>query len=125
MSRDALITDVFHAHLDVCQRCREHPFSLCAIGADLLGMPQDRTAGALVPLHPWPMFGGPTIIKLGPGRDREELLQAIEDLAWEARFDGHQCAFHLLARVVRAMRAARGVDLEYELLIFLEREGVL
>lgn len=28
--------DVFHAHLDVCQRCREHPFNLCPVGAPLL-----------------------------------------------------------------------------------------
>lgn len=27
--------DPFHAHLDVCQQCREHPFDLCTVG-DLL-----------------------------------------------------------------------------------------
>lgn len=26
----------FHAHLDKCQRCREHPFDLCVIGGELL-----------------------------------------------------------------------------------------
>jgi hypothetical protein len=24
--------DVFHAHLDVCRQCREHPFALCVEG---------------------------------------------------------------------------------------------
>ncbi len=24
--------NVFHEHLDVCQRCREQPFNLCLIG---------------------------------------------------------------------------------------------
>lgn len=24
--------DAFHAHLDVCKQCREHPFELCAEG---------------------------------------------------------------------------------------------
>ena len=28
--------DLFHAHLDLCQQCREHPFDLCVIGANLL-----------------------------------------------------------------------------------------
>ena len=28
--------DEFHAHLDVCKRCREQPFSLCPIGAVVL-----------------------------------------------------------------------------------------
>lgn len=29
-------TDEFHAHLDVCQRCREEIFNLCPIGAVLI-----------------------------------------------------------------------------------------
>lgn len=28
--------DEFHAHLDVCQQCRDNPFDLCPIGATLL-----------------------------------------------------------------------------------------
>ena len=28
--------NVFHDHLDVCARCRERPFDLCAIGASAL-----------------------------------------------------------------------------------------
>ena len=28
--------DRFHAHLDVCEQCREHPFELCEIGELLL-----------------------------------------------------------------------------------------
>jgi hypothetical protein len=26
----------FHAHLDVCERCRERPFDPCAVGAEAL-----------------------------------------------------------------------------------------
>jgi hypothetical protein len=26
----------FHAHLDVCEQCREHPFALCPKGAAIL-----------------------------------------------------------------------------------------
>jgi hypothetical protein len=28
--------ELFHAHLDTCTQCREHPFELCPIGAPLL-----------------------------------------------------------------------------------------
>lgn len=28
--------DRFHAHLDVCSQCRNHPFRLCVTGAKLL-----------------------------------------------------------------------------------------
>jgi len=31
-----LTTDAFHAHLNTCAQCREHPFALCALGAALL-----------------------------------------------------------------------------------------
>jgi hypothetical protein len=30
--------DEFHAHLDVCEQCRNHPFKLCAEGQKVLGM---------------------------------------------------------------------------------------
>lgn len=26
----------FHAHLDVCKQCANHPFELCKVGAELL-----------------------------------------------------------------------------------------
>jgi len=26
------VVDSFHAHLDECSQCREHPFNLCAVG---------------------------------------------------------------------------------------------
>jgi len=26
----------FHAHLDICSQCRNHTFSLCSVGAELL-----------------------------------------------------------------------------------------
>lgn len=29
-------TDAFHAHLDVCKQCRDHPFGLCKIGDTLI-----------------------------------------------------------------------------------------
>ncbi|GAJ05584.1 unnamed protein product, partial [marine sediment metagenome] len=28
--------DKFHAHLDICSQCRNHPFGLCPAGAKLL-----------------------------------------------------------------------------------------
>lgn len=28
----------FHAHLDVCRECEEHPFNLCAMGHRLLNL---------------------------------------------------------------------------------------
>jgi len=28
--------DEFHAHLDACKQCREHPFDLCVVGGRLL-----------------------------------------------------------------------------------------
>lgn len=28
--------NAFHAHLEICKRCRERPFDLCAEGAELL-----------------------------------------------------------------------------------------
>ena len=28
--------NVFHAHLDECEQCREHPFNLCSEGERLL-----------------------------------------------------------------------------------------
>lgn len=31
--------DRFHAHLDICYQCREHPFSLCKEGAKILTNP--------------------------------------------------------------------------------------
>jgi len=31
-----LPADAYHAHLDVCEHCREHPFALCAVGDVLL-----------------------------------------------------------------------------------------
>ena len=30
------MTNKFHEHLDMCEQCREHPFSLCTEGAKLL-----------------------------------------------------------------------------------------
>jgi hypothetical protein len=37
------LVEKFHAHLDVCKQCREHPFALCPVGERLLtGQAQDR-----------------------------------------------------------------------------------
>jgi len=33
---DQKAIDKFHAHLDVCKQCREHPFNLCVIGVLLI-----------------------------------------------------------------------------------------
>lgn len=35
-------SDQFHAHLDSCKQCREHPLELCKVGAELL----KKAAGA-------------------------------------------------------------------------------
>lgn len=29
-------TELFHAHLNVCAQCRDHPMNLCSVGAKLL-----------------------------------------------------------------------------------------
>lgn len=29
-------SDAFHAHLDGCEQCREHPFDLCEVGQTLI-----------------------------------------------------------------------------------------
>jgi hypothetical protein len=31
-----MMAEAFHAHLDACAQCREHPFALCEVGAVLL-----------------------------------------------------------------------------------------
>lgn len=28
--------DAFHAHLEVCAQCRDHPFALCSVGVALI-----------------------------------------------------------------------------------------
>jgi hypothetical protein len=33
---DTPATDAFHAHLDICKQCADHPFDLCTVGSDLL-----------------------------------------------------------------------------------------
>lgn len=54
--------DIFHAHLDKCAQCREHPFDLCVEGAKLLreaaiGLPLRQASKPFnfAPDH----FGGP------------------------------------------------------------------
>jgi hypothetical protein len=54
--------DIFHAHLDKCAQCREHPFDLCKEGAGLLreaayGLPLRQASKPFnfAPDH----FGGP------------------------------------------------------------------
>lgn len=36
MSKPFFADNRYHAHLDVCKQCREHPFALCRQGAELL-----------------------------------------------------------------------------------------
>ena len=46
MSRAALEAGTaFHAHLEVCEQCREHPFGMCAVGNRLLREAGDVIAG--------------------------------------------------------------------------------
>jgi hypothetical protein len=37
--------DRFHAHLDVCEQCRNHPFNLCPLGDRLLHSAAQEAAG--------------------------------------------------------------------------------
>lgn len=37
------MTNDFHAHLDECAQCREHPFALCSVGAESLQAEVDAT----------------------------------------------------------------------------------
>ena len=40
--------DAFHAHLDVCAQCADHPFQLCRVGAALLvATAQDPTIATI------------------------------------------------------------------------------
>lgn len=39
---------VFHAHLDVCSQCENHPFALCTIGAKLL---KEAATGPQLPVR--------------------------------------------------------------------------
>lgn len=41
------VTDAFHAHLDRCEQCRNHPFGLCPEGRKLL-MQCWPNAGAII-----------------------------------------------------------------------------
>ena len=43
----------FHAHLDVCERCRERPFDLCPIGAAYLAI-----YASIAPSIEWSVQGG-------------------------------------------------------------------
>ena len=43
MEKDVSVgIDKFHAHLDVCNQCRNHPFDLCPTGAQLLRAAAER-----------------------------------------------------------------------------------
>lgn len=53
--------DIFHAHLDKCEQCREHPFNLCKEGAGLLR----EAATGLPPRAPPRMQNIPIHTELG------------------------------------------------------------
>ena len=42
--------DAFHAHLDVCKQCREHPLNLCPLGNGLIRAAVESITGSLVDL---------------------------------------------------------------------------
>jgi 8-oxo-dGTP pyrophosphatase MutT (NUDIX family) len=54
----------FHAHLDVCRQCREHPFALCSTGGRLLR----ATAPATAPIVP-PLLFSVVALVIRPGGD--------------------------------------------------------
>lgn len=136
----------FHAHLDSCDWCTRNPFNLCAKGVitfaeafdggaalalaflavDQAQHPEDYASSvALVPVEELPIGGWPPVYPPRRARNRETLMTAIEDLAWEARIDDHRAVFRVLLLVVRAMRGGRAVDLEGDIVLFLQREGLL
>lgn len=43
--RYQVANDAFHAHLDVCSRCREQVFNLCPMGRPLLAAAGEATIG--------------------------------------------------------------------------------
>ncbi len=47
MTPEAVFRNAFHAHLDACAQCENHPFALCEVGALLL-----RTA-VVTQRSPW------------------------------------------------------------------------
>jgi hypothetical protein len=77
---------------------------------------------ALVPLNPELGPPAPVWRGFGPGRDREAMQRAIRDLSNEAYFDGYYYVSAILDRAVVALRAARGVELAMDMLLWLERE---
>ncbi len=42
----------FHDHLDVCEQCRNHPFSLCPVGEEILAKSEEGNPWGIIPLTP-------------------------------------------------------------------------
>lgn len=76
-----------------------------------------------------PTLGPPPEVLFGEkGGDqftRERLMLNIRILAARAWLEGHGAAASILFRVAAMMRGGRAVDLNTELLLILEREGLL
>lgn len=67
----------FHAHLDLCEQCREHPFDLCEAGGRLLVAAGESAAKTLgVPL---PTGRAPTEPRMQDIPIRTELGKQIRD----------------------------------------------
>jgi hypothetical protein len=86
----------FHAHLDVCEQCANHPFELCKVGAELL----ELAAAGRFDLVEASRSLSPEVAA--------ELLAALE-LAAAGRFD--------------LVEASLSPEVAAELLAALERDG--
>lgn len=65
----------FHAHVDQCQRCKERPFDLCELGAQLLKDTASAVdAGPLEVAEP-----EPTEIVIGP-EDRKLFVATLKSI---------------------------------------------
>lgn len=71
----------FHAHLDACAQCREHPFDLCREGAAILTgtFAPEPVAGSVAP-----SLAAPELLDLVRAVVREAAQAAIEKVADQA-----------------------------------------
>lgn len=76
----------FHAHLDLCEQCREHPFDLCVAGAQLLV----ATAGPSKPFSMSATVTGrlPTAPRFQSMEPKTEFGKAVRDAAERSRLGG-------------------------------------
>lgn len=68
----------------------------------------------------------PEVLAADEGQfSRERLMLNIRILAARAWVEGHSAVASILFRLAATMRGGRAVDLNTEMLLFMEREGLL